>query len=107
MTLWLPWIEYGRSYRSIGQAVKAALPARHSCVIGRNISDANRALIDYFAGVAVRSEKLGDTGKCGWLLVLRDASQSRNLELAGWNVAVEMRRPSERSERFVLYRRVP
>ncbi|MFC5300514.1 ArnT family glycosyltransferase [Azospira restricta] len=105
MTLWLPWIEYGKSYRSIGTALKAALPAKYGCVIGRNMSDANRALLDYFAGVPLRAEKATASGRCNWMLVLRDASQGRNLEIAGWEVAAEMRRPSERSERFVLYRR--
>lgn len=105
MSLWLPWIEYGKSYRSVGLAIKAALPARHGCVIGRNLSDANRALIDYFAGIPVKAEKASGSVRCEWMLALRDASQGRNLELPGWVVAAEMRRPSERSERFILYRR--
>ncbi len=107
MTLWLPWIEYGKSYRSIGSALKAALPAKHSCVIGRRMSDSNRALIDYWAGVPLQAENAPGSKRCEWMLVLRDASQRRNLEQPGWVVASEMRRPSERSERFVLYRRAP
>jgi hypothetical protein len=106
MSLWLPWIEHGRSYRSVGVALKAALPAKHGCVTGRNISDANRALIDYFAGVAVRRDGAGSE-RCNWMVSFRDARASRNLELAGWQVVSEIRRPSERSERFVLYRRLP
>jgi hypothetical protein len=39
------------------------------------------------------------------MVTIRDASQNRNLEINGWTIAAEMRRPSERSERFVLYRR--
>ena len=105
MNLWLPWIEYGKSYRSIGVAVKAALPAQYGCVIGRNISDGNRALIDYYAGVAVIRDNAAGSNRCNWMLVLRDAKGSRNLELPGWRVATEIRRPMDRSERFVLYQR--
>lgn len=105
MSLWLPWIEYGKSYHSIGVALKAALPANYGCVIGRNISDANRALIDYWAGVPLKAEKTSEAKRCDWMVTIRDASQSRNLEINGWIIAAEMRRPSERSERFVLYRR--
>ncbi len=105
MSLWLPWIEYGKSYRSVGVAIKAELPARPGCVVGRNISDANRALIDYFAGIPLRNEKHASSTRCQWMLVLREASQRRNLDLEGWDVISEMRRPSERSERFVLYRK--
>ncbi len=105
MSLWLPWIEYGKSYRSVGLAVKAALPAKPGCVIGRNLSDSHRAFIDYYAGVPLRAEDDRRNARCGWLLALRDASQRRDLSLPGWEVVNEMRRPSERSERFVLYRR--
>lgn len=106
MTLWLPWIEYGKSYRSIGTALKTALPASHGCVIGRGLSDSNRALIDYWANIPLHADKEYGSDRCNWLLVPRDASQNRNLDLSGWTVAAEMRRPSERSERFILYRRV-
>lgn len=105
MSLWLPWIEYGKSYRSVGLAIKSALPAKPGCVIGRNLSDSNRALIDYFARIPVRAENHPRSARCDWMLVLRDASQRRNLDLTGWEAVREMRRPSERSERFVLYRR--
>jgi 4-amino-4-deoxy-L-arabinose transferase-like glycosyltransferase len=106
MTLWLPWIEYGKSYRSIGTALKSALPEKHGCVIGRGLSDSNRALIDYWADIPLRADKEHGSDRCDWLLVPRDASQNRNLDLSGWAVAAEMRRPSERSERFILYRRL-
>lgn len=105
MTLWLPWIEYGKSYRSIGVALRSALPAKHSCVIGRGFSDANRALVDYWAGIPLKADNTRSAAQCNWLLVLRDARQGRNLDQPGWTVVNEMRRPSERSERFVLYRR--
>lgn len=105
MTLWLPWIEYGKSYRAVGFAVKAALPLRPGCVIGRNLPDSSRALIDYFAGIPVQQENVAGNERCNWMLVLRNASQGRNLDLAGWEIATETRRPSERSERFILYRR--
>jgi 4-amino-4-deoxy-L-arabinose transferase-like glycosyltransferase len=104
MTLWLPWIEYGKSYRSIGLALKKHLPSGYGCVVGRNISDPNRALIDYWAGVPLRTEKSAAGNRCNWLLVLRDGNASR-AETSGWSAVAEMRRPSERNERFVLYRR--
>lgn len=104
MTLWLPWIEHGRSYRSVGLAIKAALPANSGCVLGRNIPDANRALIDYYAGVAVRRDSGAAARECRYLIVQRDSRGSREA-LAGWEVVTEARRPSERREHFILYRR--
>ncbi|MBW7900496.1 MAG: hypothetical protein H3C26_03410 [Rhodocyclaceae bacterium] len=104
-SLWLPWIEYGKSYRSVGLAVKTALPARHGCVAGRNLSDSHRAFIDYYAGVPLRAEKSRAGARCDWLLVQHDLGQRRDLRLPGWETVTEARRPSERNERFVLYRR--
>lgn len=101
MTLWLPWIEYGKSYRSVGLALKQTLPAKSACVAGRNISDANRALIDYYANIAVRTD--GRAQRCNWLLVLREARG--NAAMDGWTIVREMSRPRVRDERFVLYRR--
>lgn len=69
------------------------------------MSDANRALIDYWAGVPLRAEGTSGAKRCDWMVTIRDASQNRNLEVSGWIIAAEMRRPSERSERFILYRR--
>lgn len=101
MTLWLPWIEYGKSYRAVGMALKQALPAKHGCVAGRNISDANRALMDYYAGVALRKDERA--ARCNWMLMLQDTRGITAPE--GWHAVTEMSRPRDRNERFVLYRR--
>ena len=53
----------------------------------------------------LRAESAPGSARCDWLLTFRDASQNRNLDIRGWTIATEMRRPSERSERFILYRR--
>jgi 4-amino-4-deoxy-L-arabinose transferase-like glycosyltransferase len=104
-SLWLPWIEYGKSYRSVGLAVKAALPAGYGCVAGRNVSDSHRAFIDYYAGVPLRAENSRAGARCDWLLQHHDRGQRHDPRLPGWDVVTEARRPSERNERFVLYRR--
>lgn len=104
MTLWLPWIEHGRSYRSIGETLRASLPENHSCVLGRNFSDANRALIDYYAGIAVKRERGADADTCRYLLVLRESRSNRE-DIAGWIFVTDAHRPSERREHFTLYRR--
>lgn len=106
--LWLPWVEYGKSYRSVGLAVKAALPAQPGCLIGRNLTDTHRGMIDYFAGVAPRIEDRLDNGSCQWMLVLRDSSPRQHTSLDGWTAFREMQRHGERGgrgERFILYRR--
>lgn len=104
LCLWLPWIEYGKSYRPVGEAIRAALAPEASCLIGDNLSDSNRALIDYFSGIPPRPVDAPGNPRCQWLLVGRD-SGTRATPIPGWTPVTEIRRRSERGERFVLYRR--
>lgn len=100
-SLWMPWIEYGKSYRSVGEAVRAALPAKASCLSGLNLSDSHRALISYYTGLPVYSAAKSGAANCRWRLVMHEASAKP--QLAGWEKRLEAQRPSERNERFSLY----
>ena len=105
MSLWLPWIEYGKELsldrRRPESRVAGKLRLRdRSQHLGCKPS-ADRLL----GGRAPEGGKTSEAKRCDWMVTIRDASQSRNLEINGWIIAAEMRRPSERSERFVLYRR--
>jgi len=54
----------------------------------------------------VRRDNVASSERCNWMLTLRDARANRNLDQAGWLLVTEIRRPAERSERFVLYKRM-
>ncbi|MGB0127872.1 MAG: glycosyltransferase family 39 protein, partial [Rhodocyclaceae bacterium] len=43
MTLWVPWIDYGKSYRGLSASLAAALPAQRDCISGYNVGEAQRA----------------------------------------------------------------
>jgi 4-amino-4-deoxy-L-arabinose transferase-like glycosyltransferase len=49
MTLWLPWIDYSKTYRGVIADMKAH--AGDGCIAGRNLTEPQRALFHYFAGV--------------------------------------------------------
>jgi 4-amino-4-deoxy-L-arabinose transferase-like glycosyltransferase len=107
MTLFLPDLNYSKSYASVAQQIAARLPAGANC-IDTNVGPAQRASFAYyghlpFAGVA------GD--RCDYLL-LQDSiklKDDRELEptwhARDWTLLWEGRRPSDRDERFRLYRR--
>jgi 4-amino-4-deoxy-L-arabinose transferase-like glycosyltransferase len=128
MTLFLPDLNYGKSYASVAQQIAARLPAGADC-IETNVGPAQRASFAYFghlpfAGVA--------GSKCGYLLLQDslkktaesahgDASRQSVLQTGDgprggevvleefrprdWILLWEGRRPSDRDERFRLYQR--
>ncbi len=100
--LWTPWVDHGRSYRSVAVSLKAALPARGDCIGGRGLSDAQRAAFHYFAGIQALREGSRATA-CHLYLVQGSAQREPLPPGKGWRKIWEGHRPSDRNERFRLY----
>lgn len=99
--LWLPWIDYGKSYRSVSADFRRALGASRDCIARRNLGPAQRASLDYFDGIHTVS---GNTAKeCAYLIVQTTAAAGK--DLPGWRLIMQTARPGEKSERLRLYRR--
>lgn len=107
MTLWLPWINYGKSYAGVAQQIAGNMEAVRQCVES-NVGPAQRASFAYFGNV--RFEDRPDM-RCDFLL-LQDNINNQNAEQilrqydGRWKLLWEGRRPSDRDERFRLYRRI-
>ncbi|MGH8672574.1 MAG: hypothetical protein ACREUA_11170, partial [Burkholderiales bacterium] len=104
-TLWLPWLDHGKSYRPVFQALRDALPNRGQCVSSKGLGKAQRALVEYYAElVTQRVETVGDIA-CGLLLV---QSNTRNAETSpgpGWRKIWEGKRPGDTVERYMLFQK--
>jgi 4-amino-4-deoxy-L-arabinose transferase-like glycosyltransferase len=104
MTLILSWIDYGKSYRQVAQALKRNIPEETPCIESRGLDEPQRAIFDYRVEVTTRRvERHGDTG-CPLLLVQARLGESDNLG-PGWKFLWEGRRPRDR-ERYRLYQRI-
>jgi 4-amino-4-deoxy-L-arabinose transferase-like glycosyltransferase len=106
MTLWLPWINYGKSYAGVANQMAQKLPRGHYCV-NTNVGPAQRASFAYFGEVYFARLS---ASRCDFLLLQDSVGKNdaaRNLkEFEGkWQLLWEGRRPSDRDERFRLYRR--
>lgn len=97
-TLWMPWIDYGKTYRPVVVALRQALPADAGCVGRHDVGTAQRAALDYFAGLRTQRQ----VRDCHWLIVQSGAKDSAP---AGWNKVWEGHRPGDRNEWLRLYRR--
>lgn len=108
MTLWLPWINYGKSYAGVAKQIEANMPPVKQCV-DSNVGPAQRASFAYFGHVKFDEN---ENPRCDFLLlqdsIADDDTQRQQLQQypGRWRLLWEGRRPSDRDERFRLYRRV-
>ena len=119
MTLFLPDLNYARSYASVAQQIAARLPADADC-IDTNVGAPQRASFAYFGHLPFARV---DGTRCGYLLlqdsikaptvyaplqngVLVRGGAAEPFRARDWTLLWEGRRPSDRDERFRLYRRV-
>jgi 4-amino-4-deoxy-L-arabinose transferase-like glycosyltransferase len=103
MTLILPWIDYGKSYRPVAESLKKHVPDGVRCVESRGLGEPQRAVLDYHAGIVTQRVERESGKRCPLLLVqVRDGHPER-IE-PGWKLLWEGRRPRDR-ERYQLYRR--
>ena len=105
MALWLPLIDYDRSYRAVSAALTAALPADHSCIAGRGLGSTQRAAFHYFAGIQTVREGSRAAAQCRLFLAQGTLQKEALPAGTGWRKIWEGHRPSDRSERFRLYAR--
>jgi 4-amino-4-deoxy-L-arabinose transferase-like glycosyltransferase len=108
MTLWLPWLNYGKSYAGVAAQMASYLPASHSCVAA-NVGAAQRASFAYFGRIRFATDN--GNQDCPYLLLQGHASDPvpktlRQYGAGNWQLLWEGRRPSDRHERFRLYERV-
>ena len=96
--LWMPWIDYGKTYRPVVAGLRQALPADPGCVSRLNLGAPQRAALDYFAGIRTRWGAKG----CNWLVVQGGPQPSAP---DGWALAWEGHRPGDANEWLRLYRR--
>jgi len=106
-TLWMPWGNYMKSYAGVANQIAANLPPGHQCV-DADIGPAQRASFAYFGHIPFAQF---DAIRCD-LLLLQDNNRKKDpaefIERLNyrWQLLWEGRRPSDRDERFRLYRRI-
>lgn len=103
MTLWLPWLDGGKSYRHMVEDLKSNLPAKYNCIAETNVGDSEIAMLRYFGDITPRR----GTSKVCDLLLVQGGRVARPIEdEIGWEKIWEGSRKGDLKERFRLYRRV-
>jgi len=104
-TLFVGWVDAGKSYRAMIADMQKALPPRYQCISSRNLGEPQRAMLDYYAGIITwRLDAPGRERECDLSLVQGVASQEF-VPLGPWRKIWEGARPGDKIERYRLYQR--
>jgi 4-amino-4-deoxy-L-arabinose transferase-like glycosyltransferase len=103
VTLWMPWLDSGKSYRLMVTSLKHALPAKYNCISGRGIGEGQRAMLQYFGGITVSGKPRPE---CNLILVQGKAAAPPIQDKEQWKNVWDGSRTGDRNERFWLYRKV-
>ncbi|MES2912327.1 MAG: hypothetical protein V4718_13100 [Pseudomonadota bacterium] len=105
MTLWLPLLDYARSYAPMARQV-ARMVDRNACVEIYGVSSAQATALQYHGKLDLRQAT--SQPACPYLVVDADAqaSLSNAVQLPDWAFLATIRRPTDKNENVLLYRRV-
>ena len=100
-SLWFSWIDHAKSYRSVVAEFAQRIPADSGCIERSNFGSAQRASLDYFAGI--RTVAATQKKQCLWRLTIDDRDYATPM---GWTLVWQGNRPSDRKEKWFLERRI-
>jgi hypothetical protein len=105
MTLWMPVLDYARSYAPLVQRV-TTLTGRAACLQTYGLSRAQIAAFKFHGQFKVLPADR--QAVCPWLIVdANDVSTlARSVDTAQWELKATVRRPTDRNESILVYQRV-
>ncbi len=105
MTLWLPLLDYARSDAPLSRQVAARVDA-DACVEVFGLRSAQVAALQYHGKLELR--QVGAKAACPYLVVDADAQDtlSNTVDMPEWAFLATLRRPTDKNENVVLYKRV-
>jgi 4-amino-4-deoxy-L-arabinose transferase-like glycosyltransferase len=105
MTLWMPLLDYARSFAPISRQI-AGLVDKNACVEIYGVSSAQAAALQYHGQLELR--QAGAQASCPYLIVDIEAQStlSNRVNLPDWAFKATVRRPTDKTENVLLYRRV-
>jgi len=103
-TLWLPWADHLKSYRSVALQLKSTLPAAAGCIAASDLAAPQRAALSYHAGIRTEPLQASVTAlRCRYLIVQGNPRQEISPG-QNWRKLADVGRPGDKGERYRLYR---
>ncbi|HYF19910.1 MAG TPA: hypothetical protein VEA40_18730, partial [Ramlibacter sp.] len=103
MTLWLPVLDYARSYTAVVRGITQAMDAR-GCAEVFGLNRGQVAALRYHGRLDLHS---AGAGTCRWLIVSSEAQASAPvaIDMKQWQLVATVRRPTDARDNVLLYRR--
>lgn len=101
-SLWLPWIDYGNSYRDVSTRLSKQLGKKPGCIAEKGLGSTQRASFAYFAGLQLIPEHKPEAQACRWRLV-QGTIDTEPPTQEGWKKVWSGHRQKPRKEMFFLY----
>jgi hypothetical protein len=105
-TLFIGWVDTGKSYRGMIRSLESALPSTYRCVSSRELGEPQRAMLHYFAGIVTFRDETAERRRDCDLLLVQGTPQDERAPGGSWIKVWEGNRPGDKAERYRLYRRV-
>ena len=111
MTLWLPVLDYARSYVPVVKTITRALAQGGSpaaCVEASGLTRAQIAALRYHGGLDLRAARSAQP-QCPWRITGVDpaAAGADPASLQGWQLVTTARRPTDPRDNLRLYKAIP
>ena len=106
MTLWMPLLDFARSYAPMARQLAQLVPA-HSCVYADNLTQSQIAALSYHAKLPLQRLSEGSSD-CTSLVTTTQAQNSlhERIDLTSWAFKARVFRLGERRESLLLYQRI-
>lgn len=104
--LWMPWVDYQKSYRSVALQLRQKVPVDGSCVTNRSLGLPQAAALDYHGAIRTQPFDLTKPAACRLVLVQGSPQHELDAPVAPgmrWTKVADVGRPGDRAERFRLY----
>jgi hypothetical protein len=103
MSLWLPPLDYGRSYRPLIDRMVPHIPPQ-ACIATANVPRALQAALEYFGRYRIDGARPAEAANCAYRLQMEPAGRPRPVP-PGWDLVARERRPTDRDEVVAILRR--
>ena len=112
MTLWLPVLDYARSYVAVVGSVQRAMEQERrgtpvGCVEVAGLTRGQITALRHYAGLELRMAR-GGSRQCDWLVAGAETAPGLSeRSLPGWRLVATARRPTDPRDNLRLYRALP
>jgi hypothetical protein len=103
MSLWLPLLDYGRSYRPLIARIAQHVDTT-SCIAAAEVPRHLQAALEYFGRFEVDAVRRPDDSACNYRVAVESVRRTRTIP-SGWTLVARERRPTDRDEQVAVLRR--